>query len=273
MAAPYLTGNVLYAQLAGVLDVQTIINQVTTMATTLSPAWTNPMAGKLVSPPDGNGRQFTIQFNRISATNLEMVMTDGSARTMTRRAQINAGGSAVDCYVGQFHMILDWLNGSTPEGLLACMLDESPELQTSHNMWMVGNGSRNTGDSLDSFWQYGAFLVIRNAGTFAILLYGAMAPLWNRTSNNANNGNLGRTIGGSNLWVPLIAMGDTVANVFNIYGKVFACLGTRLAFTPPGAEVSVPVDQANSSIFRVLNMPTWNPGVTPLGDVMAVRKT
>lgn len=272
MAAPFLTGNVTYVPLAAVVDVQTIINQMQTSALALSPAWTNPLAGKIVSPADSAGRQMTIQFNKISATNLEMVVTDGSGRTSTRRAQIAAGGSNVNCYIGQFHMILDWLNGATPEGLFSVMLDESPELQTSHNMWLVMNGSRTTGDVNDGAWRFGTAFVIRSGGVFAVLVSGLLAPIWNLLVNNASTGNMGRTQGGSNLWCPLIQMGDpSIANTVFIYGKYFACLMTRVNFNAVNAEVSVPIDQANSVIFRVTNMATWSGGSQ--SDVMAVRKT
>lgn len=274
MAGQYLSGFVYYHQDVGVVDVQTIINQITTMALAATPAWTNPVAGKIVSPLDASGRQMTIQFNRIAATNLEMVVTDGSLRTSTRRAQIAGGGSTVNYYIGQFHMALDWLNGATPEGLWSVMLDESPESQTSHNMWLVMNGSRTAGDALDGNWLFGSSFLIRSANVFAILNNGILAPIYNAGINQSTNGFISRTLGGSNIWCPLIAMGDFPgANVFNIYGKYYQCLVTRGTYNTPGSEVSVPIDNANSAIFRVLNIPAWTPAGTTFDDRMAVRKT
>lgn len=274
MAAPYLTGNVTYLQMPGVTDVASIITQLQTTLLGLSPAWTNPMAGQFVSPMDGSGRQMTLQFNRISATNLEMVATDGSARSSTRRAQIAGGGTTINIYAGQFHLVLDWVNVSTPEGLYAIMLDESPELQTSHNMWLVMNGSRTTGDSNDGSWKFGNTFGVRSGGAFGFLDRAVLAPIFNNTSNNGTNGYLSRTQGGSNLWCPNIQTSDPGApNVYVIMGRFYACLVTKVTFNAVNAEVSVPIDQANSAIFRVLNLPVWTPGVNALNDTLAVRKT
>ncbi len=104
----FLTGNVYYHQDLGVTDVNTIITEITTLALAAVPAWTNPSAGKLVSPLDAAGRQFTVQFNRIAATNLEMVLTDPQLRTSTRRAQIAGAGSTINYYINQYGLFLDW---------------------------------------------------------------------------------------------------------------------------------------------------------------------
>ena len=268
MAAPYLTGNVTYVQLAGVVDVNTILTQLATTLTGLSPAWTANGGNSYTSPIDSSGRQFTIVFSRISATNLQFQVTDGSGRSLTRRAQIAAGGSAVNIYAGQYHLVLDWLNGATPEGIYAIMLDESPELQTSHNMWLIANSSRTSADANDSSWAFGTYWGIRSGGVFASSsAFAFLQPVYNNLSNNASSGTLGRTIGGSNLWCPLIALGDTSANIFNIFGRLYACLNARLQYSPVGAEISVPIDQSNSAIFRTLNM------TGHVGDLFAVRKT
>jgi hypothetical protein len=273
MAPPFLTGNVYYQQDVGVVDVTTIINDTIAKALAAVPAWTNPSAGKIVSPMDADGRQVSIQFNRISATNLEMVSTDGQGRSATRRAQIAAGGSTVNIYIGQFHMILDWLNSSTPEGLATIMLDESPEVQTSHNMWMVVLGKRTAADAIDGGWVFGAALIVRNANTFVLSSLGILCPIYNDTSNGNTSGGQSRTQGGSNIWWPIIQMGDFPnANVFNITGKYYQCLAAKDTFNPPDSEVSVPIDQTNTAIFRVLQQPTWVPSGS-YSDRMAVRKT
>jgi hypothetical protein len=267
MAAPYLTGNVTYVQLAAVVDVSTILTQLATTLPALSPAWTANGGNSYTSPVDSSGRQFTMAFSRISATNLQCILTDGSGRTLTRRAQIAAGGSTVNIYASQFYLVLDWLNGATAEGIGAWMLDESPELQTSHNMWMTGNSSRTAADALDGAWTFGSGFIIRSGGVFALLAGGWMQPVYHNVSNNSTEGTLGRTLGGSNLWVPIIAMGDSVTNIFNIYGRLYGALNARASFSPIGAEISVPIDQSNSAIFRTLSM-SGN-----LGDLFAMRKT
>ncbi len=270
MAPPYLTGNVYYAQDVGVTDVQTIINKIITLALAAVPAWTNPVAGKIVSPVDASGRQYSIQFNKIAATNLEFVVTDGAGRTLTKRAQIAAGGSTINYFIGQFHMVLDWMNGATAEGMYAIMLDESPELQTSHNRWVVATSSRNAADALDNGWQSGTNFCVQSAGTFAILQNCFLLPSCNvQSSGFAAGGLQGRTIGGSNIWFPAIQMSASIANNNRIFGRLYACLLVKGTSAGIGTEVSVPIDQSTSVIMRVLQMP---PVANP-NDRLAVRKT
>jgi hypothetical protein len=283
MAPPYLTGNVSYRQDLAVTDVQTIMDNLGLLlvAGTSFPAYTRT-AGTVgsttqtfQSPADASGRQFTISYVRVSATNLAFTLTDGQGRTLTRRCQIAVAGSAINYYCGQFHIVLDWLNGATPEGMYAVMLDESPESQTSHNAWMIGNSSRTAADALDGFWIFGAFFCIRSANTFAGSPTAAfLCPFYEVGLNDASFGAMSRTVAGSNIWWPLIVMGDvTTINVFNIYGRMYQCLSTKISFNPAGSEVSVPIDQSNSVIFRVTNQNPWNPAGGGYKDAMAVRKT
>jgi hypothetical protein len=269
----YLSGSVRYRRDAGVTDVQTIIDNLVTEATALSPAWSNPSSGKLVSPADATGRKMTLQFTKISATNLEMTLTDGSGRTITRRAQIAAGGSAVDYYVGQFHMMLDWLNSATPEGFFAIMLDESPELQTSHEKWMVMNSSRTAADSLDSSWLFGAAYIIRSTNAYVWLGAGWLIPYLNAGLNAGFEGMMSRTVGGSNLWAPIIQMGDTVSGTYKIRGKYFQCLMIKDIYASVGSEVSLPVDDSTTVIMRVTNLPRYAPFGVQEAERLAVRKT
>lgn len=270
MAPPYLSGNVYFDQDAGVTDVQTMMDNITAMALAATPPWTNPVAGKIVSPADVDGRSFSVQFTRIAATNIEALFTDGSGRTLTRRAGI-ASGSTINYYIGQFHMVMDWLNSGTPEGILAIMLDESPESQTSHDRWLVCNTSKNTVNTLDGSWLFGSVYGIRSAGTFALLDRGILAMPYTNASNGTTNGFQVRTLGGSNLWCPWIQMGDSTSSVYNIYGKWYQCLVTKDTFVAVDSEVSVPIDQSTTAIFRVLNMSAWAPGGAAYHDRLAVR--
>ena len=273
MAPPYLSGLVSYDQDIGVTDVATIITNIKALALAATPAWTNPAGDTIVSPADSSGRQMTIAFSRIAATNLEYTVTDGQARTLTRRAQINAAGSTVNYFIGQFHMVLDWANGATPEGILCCMLDESPEVQTSHDRWVVSTSSRDAANTNDARWMFGSLFVVRSANTFAILVNGVLAMISEGGNNAPNNGILNRTIGGSNIWCPIISMGDSSANIYNIYGRLYQCLNMKSIWVAVGAEVSVPIDQSNSVIFKMLQMPSWTAVGQATNDRMAVRKT
>jgi hypothetical protein len=269
MAPPnYLNGTTRYRRDVGVTDVTTIITDLTTEATALTPAWTNLGGGHLQSPADSAGRKMDLQFNRISATNLEMVGTDGAGRSFTRRAQIAGGGSNVDFYVGQFHMVLDWVNAGTSEGLHAIMLDETPESQTSHDKWLNLHGSRDSSNVATS-WKTGSSGIVR-ASTYAEVVQRVLYALATKRGmfGPASGLALTRTQGGSNVWFPAIQMGDTVSGTLKIRGKWYQHLLTNQVIFPAGSEVSVPIDGATTAVFRVLNVPV------PTNDytVLAVRK-
>jgi hypothetical protein len=271
MAPPYLTGTVYYQQDVGVVDVNTIIASIKALALAATPAWTNPGGGGTIkSPADASGRQMTIAFTRIAATNLEFTVTDGAGRTLTKRAQIAGAGSTVNYFIGQFHMVLDWMNGATPEGIYCIMLDESPETQTSHNRWVVAASSRNAADALDNGWQCCSIFIVQSANTFALLQNCYLIPAFNaQQAGFASGGLQGKTIGGSNIWFPCIAMSASIAANNRIYGRLYQCLLVKGTSAGIGVEVSVPIDQSSSVIMKVLQMPLTG---TP-NDRFAVRKT
>lgn len=270
MAPPYLTGTVYYAQDVGVVDVATIITKIKTMALAAVPAWTNPSGDKIVSPADSSGRQYSVQFTRVAATNLEILFTDGQGRTLTKRAQIAGAGSTINYFIGQFHVVLDWMNGATPEGMYAIMLDESPEVQTSHNRWLVATSSRNAADAIDNGWLASSNFCVQSGAVFAINTNCFLYPAYNiQQSGFAAGGSQNRTIGGSNVWFPLIQMSASIALNNRIYGRLYSCLNIKGTVAPVGSEVSVPIDQSTSIIMKVLQMAATG---TP-NDRFAVRKT
>lgn len=251
----YLSGAPGYRNDAAVVDVQTIIDNLTTLVTGLTPPWTNPGAGHVVSPVDASSRKMDLVFTRISATSLQVVATDNNGRSLTRRANIAGGGSSVDYYAGQFHLFLDWLNGATPEFLHLALLDESPELQTSHNKWLRIHGNRNSAgaDLSNTFAGYSA--IVDSSAAFAEK---ALAVLYPQavTRNVNNDGKLcTRTHGGANVLYPLIQMGDTVSGQYKILGKVYQVLFCSSVRFADGAEFTVPLDESTTGVFKVLHLP------------------
>jgi hypothetical protein len=256
MAIPtYLQGNVRYKLDISVTDVQTIIDNVTSEAIALSPAWTNPSAGKIISPEDTDGRKMTIEFSRISATNLQAVFTDGQGRTSTRRAQIAGGGSNINYYIGQYHMVLDWLNSTTPEGMYAMILDLSPELQTAHNKWMVVNTSRTSADSNDSMWTTDSCVTVRSSDVFATLASKNFSPIGGyQNGGGSGAGGCLRTIGGSTIWTPILHFADTSSGSYRYRGRFYQCLYTQSEYIGTGLEITVPIDEITTGTFKTLNM-------------------
>jgi hypothetical protein len=250
----YLTGTVGYHNDPTVTDVQTIINSVTTLVTGLTPAWSNPGAGQLTSPADASGRQMTLVFSRVSATVLQLIATDGQGRSFTQQADIAVAGSSVDYYAGQYHLVLDWLNASSSEGFQLSLLDESPELQTSHNKWLVYYGSRNSAGSYRSLSKVGYIGYIDSTNSFSIGSRISLVPQGNPRNNNAGALANTKTQGGSNILYPYIAMGDSVAGVFKIRGKLYQQLICNGAVFGDGSEFTVPLDDSITGVFKVIHV-------------------
>jgi hypothetical protein len=250
----YLSGQVSYRNDVGVTDVTTIITNLVALALAASPAWTNPSGNTIVSPADASGRQMTLAFSRISATQLQVIATDGQSRSVTRRANIAGGGSSIFYYLGQFHCVLDWLNGASGEGLHCVMLDETPELQTSHNRWLSVHGIRDgSGSSLgDWFVLYNAIVDSTNA------FVEKFAWLYPQATARAvtHDGLAGfRTPGGSNILYPVIQMGDSTSGIYKIFGKLYQhliCSATRFS---QNSEFTVPLDDSTTGVFKVLYVP------------------
>lgn len=258
MAAPsFLQGNVRYKETTGITDVQTIIDDAVAEAVALTPAWTNPSTGKIVSPVDSFGRYIELQLTRVSATVLEVVMTDPSARTLTRRANIS-GTVTCDFYIGQWHFCLDWSSG---EGYYACILDLSPEDGDAHDKWVFVSGPRDgvgTLDIMGGVHNLADGFVIRSAGTYARLATGSnirwIVPVVAEggSGNTEGDGGAFQTLGGSVLWSPLIVYGDSATNDFRIRGRMPQILTTGRQHVGANSEYPIPVDESTTGTFRVV---------------------
>lgn len=259
MATPsFLQGNVRYKQTTGITDVQTIIDDAVTEATALTPPWTNPSAGKIVSPVDSFGRYIELQMTKISATVLEVVMTDPFARTLTRRANIS-GTVTCDFYIGQWHFGLDWSSG---EGYYACILDLSPEDGDAHNKWVFVTAPRDGTGTLDiagGAHNLSDGFVIRSAGTYARYSVGSNY-IWATAANSEGgsgnvegDGGANQTLAGSVIWSPIVVFGDSATNDFRIRGRIPQMLSTGKQHVSAGGEYPIPVDESTTGTFRVLN--------------------
>ena len=150
MAVPlFLSGNVAEQVPTAVSDVQDIIDDFLTLATGLTPAWTDGGGGLVTSPVDGDGRFFDLLFTRIAAANLEVRVRDDTGTTIcTRRMQIISGPQNFWISLSAFHCWME-IQNATPEAIGAGLLDLSPDAQTSHTQYVWGRGSRTVADALD----------------------------------------------------------------------------------------------------------------------------
>ena len=133
-----------------VLDVATIIANFQTRVTGQVPAWTVPVAGTFKSPVDGVGRFYEVTLTRVSATQLNIVVTDQNAVTIiNREIDIDVAGNGVNYYTGQFHAWIESLRAGTSEIFSSGIIDETPQAQNAIQDYVYANAYRNSGGAFD----------------------------------------------------------------------------------------------------------------------------
>jgi hypothetical protein len=255
-----------FTETPGETDVANTITRIQTKAVALG--WTNPLAGKVVSPANPVGQQLTLQFNKIAAGNLEMVFTDSFNRTFTRRAQTGGGAFTERLYVSQFSMFIDFSNG---EGLWGSILDCAPDPQNSHDQTFAGHGARTSADALDGLFVTSGSMKL-DASSPRLYVANADSVFIQRFVNTGAVAGRGMTPfsqGGSRYWFPIWQEGISSGTQHRIRGRIINALmvsDSEAAQT----ELVVPLDESNTGTFKVLAF--TNTG-TRLQAKFAVRKS
>lgn len=261
MAIPtYLSPSFNYLETPLVVDVAATITRMVAQAVAVS--WTNPGAGHIVSPPNAVGQYIDLQFSRISATNLQMVFTDSLARTFTRRCQVPASFTE-RLYFNNFGFAFDPGNA---EGLWGTILDLSPELQSCHDQWPLGHGSRDVADNADGFFATCGSMQLSSANprTYQTVLYTTVIASGDLDMTAPN----GYSQAGSRMWYPCISEGPVTGSTREIRGRRFQALfvhGSESAQT----EIVVPIDEATTGLFKILS---WVPNSGSWNAKIAYRK-
>lgn len=248
MAIPtYLAANFNFLETAGVTDVANTITRLVAQAVALG--WTNPLAGKVVSPANSAGQQLTLQFTKISATNLEMVFTDALGRTFTRRAQ-TAASFTERIYFTQYSFFWDPGNG---EGLWGSILDTTPDLQGSHDQTYAGHGARTSGDALDgNFVTSGAMkLDASTPRVYSASADSVFMPRFMNVGAVVGRGMVPYTTSGSRLWYPIWQEGLSSGSQRRLRGRVFGALFVSDSEAAQ-SEIVVQLDESTSGLFKIL---------------------
>ncbi len=240
----HLNSSFRYKETIGVTDVATVITDFRAETVTSgSPAWTEPSSNLFKSPTDADGRFFDVLLTRVDATTLEWRVRDQNAATIcTRRIQIDAAGTTIRIYSGQYHAWVDALR-ATPEELWAGILDLSPLAQSAHSNYVYGNGRRTTANTVDgSGSNYDQAFMLDN-GTAAIAV--RVCRLACNLSTNVQQGPGGEDIFSSA--EVLANMSGTVRRVGRYY-QAFEVDGAKAA----GAELDAPIDSGVTGTFKVV---------------------
>ena len=241
-----------YYSNAAVDDVQDILDDLDTLLAANGWTVTAP-GGPYTTPVDPAGRWFKLTFTRISATRLDCAMTDDQARvTSTREMQIT-GTQTINYYYGTRYVYI--VNTVQEDTIFATLLSLYPESETVHNRYCVFYGTRNSGGTRGDY-TVGNLVVVRgdtNAYTAQgqpsqslYLTYGCQ-----QASNTCVNA---RHLSGARRWYPAWSAGQDSGTTYGMRGRLYNVLlmmqGTGLI----GTEYTIPVDQATTGVFKILNI-------------------
>jgi hypothetical protein len=237
-----------YLETVGVTDVANTITRIKSQALLLG--WTNPSGDTILSPPNTAGQTIQLAFTRIGATNLSMAFTDSLGRTATRRCQ-PAATFTERIYFTQFSFFFDPGNG---EGLWASILDATPDLQNSHDQTFAFHGSRTAADALDALFQTCGAMKLDAATPRAYVanVDSVFVPRFMDTGAVVDRGFQPFTVSGCRLWQPVWQEGISSGSQHRLRGRLIGCLAVS-ENEPAQTEIVVPLDEANSGLFKVLS--------------------
>ena len=259
----FLNANFNYLETVGVTDVANTITRIKTRAALVG--WSNPVGDTIQSPANVAGQYISLAFSAISATNLQMVLTDNFSRTATRRTQV-AASFVERLYFTQFSFFFDPGNG---EGLWASILDCSPDNQNSHDQTFAWHGARTAADSLDGNFVTSGSMKLDGASprVYTVSADSVFCQRFMHVGGVVGRGMVPYSLSSSRLWYPIVQEGISSGSQRRIRGRVFGALfvsDTEAAQT----ELIVPLDESNTGTFKIL---AFNNGGTRFQGKFAAR--
>ncbi|MBZ5499724.1 MAG: hypothetical protein LAP85_25265 [Acidobacteriia bacterium] len=260
MAVPaFMNSSFRYLETAAVANVATCITDFRTEVVTNGvPAWTEPVANNFKSPPDAQGRFFTVILSTISATRLGIKIVDMFGVTISDRAiDVDVGGTSVQYFTGQFHAFINSAR-ATPECGGGALIDLSPETLTLPNYSTVGCGHRDTTGTVGNQNWYIWYMMSNATATATGRASGSNLPVANTRAT--------KTVSGAYVYDPIMIETSIFGAGNNRWiGRIFQCLrcDDGLAF---GAEIQVPIDVGTVGTFKVVGRVAYN------GSKMCIRK-
>lgn len=252
----YLNSAFNFLETVGETDVANAITRILSQSALVG--WTTSGGNTTKSPANSVGQQITFLFTRISASNLQVQFTDSQSRTWTRRAQ--TGGTYTErLYCNNFGIFWDPSNG---EGFWGSILDATPDLQNAHDQTFAGHASRTVADALDGLFVTAGHEQLNAASPRAYVPVGVGAVTYRGNYNAATPelGGLQYSESLSRLWHPMIFEGISSGAEHRIRGRVFQGLYVGNPESPQ-SEFSVPLDEANTGLFKILAFTTGSAGL------------
>lgn len=243
-----------YVQVAGVTDVQTIIDSLYDELVT-GLGWTCTAGGKTQTPTEfksparSDGAWFTVNFTRVSATRLKWIIKDQYGLLVNNQTSttqdIEATGCGVDIHSGATHLAITTLR-ATPESMSCGLADQTPEVSDAipFPILFAHRGARNDTGTLAAD-RYGDTLFIRYIDSTSYSCNSTSVIARGRGTSMRTKS---QTIGGTWQFFPLelcnysnnLWMGRVPQTVYVDGGQFGA-----------GAEITIPLDGSTTGVFKV----------------------
>lgn len=237
-----------YSETLSVTDVSSVITQARTHLVT-NAGWTEPSANLFKSPVDATGRWYDILMTRDAASTLEWRVRNSAGTTVcTREAQIDVAGTTVRIYASEYYCFIEFDRPTgTDEHLGSGMLDQSPDAQNAHDVYVYANGTRTSAGSADGqFGSWAYWFMIDNGTASAVIRARSF-------SNYAGNAVIQQTGASAYLYQPAklsAAIGGANHKwAGQMYGA-YVC-DSNLAFQ---VDKTIPIDDSTTKTFRVVSL-------------------
>jgi len=241
----------------GVSDVQAIIDDFAAEVTTPNDptkkwlAWTNMGGNLFKSPVDAYGKFMDILLTRIAQRNLEVRLRDQTGATIfARRMQgVSANNWTVRIFTGTYHAFVDLINYSAlAEGFNCNVLDQFPDNQGEHPVYVCGYGQRTTADVDDSYYKYNYLAITGSTVTPATRI---------TTYCSGGSGNSGRkALSGQKIFRPREVWANVIgeSGMYTYWHYAGRCYQQLLCAgnIPIGARIPVPIDTGVLAEFIML---------------------
>lgn len=235
-----------FTEVLGVTDVQTIMDQMTTIPVTID-GWTEPVGDTFRSAVDAAGRFYDLAFVRFSATQLHITMTDDQGRSTTQKMlEITGAGQTITFFHSPKYLYL--VIFGTNNYMQSTLLTLDPESETAHTSYTIFNCQLTTAGSGTASttrrWEQ-----IDASNVYSDEVNTTYTP---ETRNGGAGELMLHSSGALKAW-PIINTGDD-GGPQNIRGRIYNAIHLNGASAVAGAEITVPINDGESAVFKALTL-------------------
>lgn len=261
MARPaYIIDGHGYHQLTGVTDFQTVLTDLATRLVGVGWVVISSGVGALTveSPLVDTVRFFRMTFVLASSTRLQCTVRDRTLRSTSQREMQLSGTVIIGLYYSARYLYIINETAATGEAIYASLVSLSPESETTHDRDTVFFGSRNNAGTLASNAVTSLELVTSGltftAQSATVRIYNPSCVL------DLSGGVCCMHISGARRWNAI-----WIHSNGPIHGRLYNAIFMASSVAPIGVEYFVPIDEANTSKFKTINIPAG------LGLIIALR--